>query len=101
MKKEIALGAAAAVLSFGAVFGLGQAHADYDGYGTDNDETYEMGACANLSKLIGASPSETVERLLNGNKHTAMNPNGHITRAQAEAIVAAALAQGCQNVGGS
>jgi hypothetical protein len=92
--------AAAVVLVAGAALGMGTAHADSDGYGTDDDSAYEMGACLDLSRMVGLTPAQTELALLNGNKHTAQNPNGHITPEQAHAIVRDQIAAGCQNTGG-
>lgn len=84
--------AIAAALTF--VVHPAQAHAGPMGYGTDDDEAYAMAACVNLSGMVGDSPSKAEQILLNGNSH-----GGHITLAQAHAIVRDQVAAGCQNVG--
>jgi hypothetical protein len=72
-----------------------QAHAGPLGYGTDNYETYAFAACENIG-VGGFTPAQAEKNLLNGNQH-----GGHITPAQAHAIVMDAVAAGCQNAGRS
>jgi hypothetical protein len=94
MSRMIALGAAAALITMGAALGMGTAHAGPMGCGTDDDEEYAMAACMNLSGMVGDSPEQAALVLLNADQH-----GGHITLAQAQAIVRDQVAAGCQNVG--
>jgi hypothetical protein len=63
---KIALGAAAALITLGAALGMGTAHADDLGYGTDDDGAYAMGACMLLGHFYKMTPAQVEVQLLNG-----------------------------------
>jgi hypothetical protein len=90
---KIALGAATALITVGAVLGMGQAYAEVGDIGASGspitEDEVKLAACLYVSPLMKMTPAQAEEALEDG--------AAHLRPSHAHALVRSAIASGCQD----